>query len=210
MEQIIRLIIVAGDPLARSALAMVFDGIPNCQVIGLANPSAFEDAIEDIEEDSAVDLLVWDWGWEAGTMATVDLTSLEIPTLALLADADQVEEAWSAGSRALVKRDAAGEIFGAAAQAALRGLVVIDPDLATTFLPSQPPVDDAWAEDLTPRELEVLQLLAEGLTNKGIAERLGISQHTVKFHVNAILSKLNAQSRTEAVVRATRSGLLAL
>jgi DNA-binding NarL/FixJ family response regulator len=58
--------------------------------------------------------------------------------------------------------------------------------------------------------LEVLQLLAEGLPNKAIARQLNISDHTVKFHVNAIMSKLNAQSRTEAVVQATRLGLILL
>jgi len=58
--------------------------------------------------------------------------------------------------------------------------------------------------------MEVLAQLAEGLTNKAIARRLSISEHTVKFHVNAILTKLDAQSRTDAVVRATRLGLLAL
>jgi DNA-binding NarL/FixJ family response regulator len=86
----------------------------------------------------------------------------------------------------------------------------MDPDLAFPFLPAPLEDDDELTEELTPRETEVLQLLAEGLTNKAIADRLGISRHTVKFHVNAILTKLNAQSRTEAVVRATRSGLLAL
>ena len=64
--------------------------------------------------------------------------------------------------------------------------------------------------DLTPRELEVLALVADGLPNKAIAGRLGISDHTVKFHVNAILSKLGAQSRTEAVTRAMRMGLITL
>ena len=59
-------------------------------------------------------------------------------------------------------------------------------------------------EDLTPREDEVLQLLAQGMTNKAIAHQLGITDHTVKFHVNAIMTKLNAQSRTDAVIRATR------
>jgi DNA-binding NarL/FixJ family response regulator len=69
---------------------------------------------------------------------------------------------------------------------------------------------EAPAEALTPRELEVLQLLAEGLPNKTIARQLSISEHTVKFHLNAIMSKLGAQSRTEAVVRATRLGLIIL
>ena len=66
------------------------------------------------------------------------------------------------------------------------------------------------AEALTPRETEVLHLLAEGLANKAIARRLDISEHTVKFHVNAILGKLDAQSRTGAVVRAMRLGWLPL
>ena len=70
--------------------------------------------------------------------------------------------------------------------------------------------EEPLAEPLTAREKEVLQHMAEGLANKQIALALGISEHTVKFHINAILGKLNAQSRTEAVVRATRAGLILL
>jgi DNA-binding NarL/FixJ family response regulator len=58
--------------------------------------------------------------------------------------------------------------------------------------------------------MDVLHLLAEGQPNKTIASRLDVSEHTVKFHVNAILNKLGAQSRTDAVVRATRMGLIRL
>jgi DNA-binding NarL/FixJ family response regulator len=74
--------------------------------------------------------------------------------------------------------------------------------------PARP--DGVPLEELTAREMEVLQLLAEGLPNKSIAQRLDISEHTVKFHVNSILRKLEAQSRTEAVVQATRLGLILL
>ena len=70
------------------------------------------------------------------------------------------------------------------------------------------PAAPATSEHLTPREQEVLQLLAQGLSNKLIAARLGISDHTVKFHVNAILGKLGAQSRTEAIAQAARMGLV--
>jgi DNA-binding CsgD family transcriptional regulator len=63
---------------------------------------------------------------------------------------------------------------------------------------------------LTPREVDVAKLLAEGLSNKLIANRLGISEHTAKFHVNAILGKLGAQTRAEAVAVGVRSGLLLL
>jgi DNA-binding NarL/FixJ family response regulator len=65
-------------------------------------------------------------------------------------------------------------------------------------------------EPLTPRELEVLELLAEGLANKGIASRLGISDQTVKFHVASLYGKLGAVNRTDAVRRAVRRGLIAL
>ena len=66
------------------------------------------------------------------------------------------------------------------------------------------------AEALTPREVQVLELLAEGLPNKAIAARLGISDQTVKFHVSAICGKLGAANRTDAVRRAVRRGLITL
>ena len=71
-------------------------------------------------------------------------------------------------------------------------------------------IDDVFEEALTHRELEVLELLAEGLPNKGIAERLGISDQTVKFHIASIMGKLGASNRVETVRRAVRRGLLSL
>ena len=92
-------------------------------------------------------------------------------------------------------------------QAALHGLLVFDDALLPAPAPS---ADVELVEPLSGRELDVLRHLAEGLSNKEIARALDISEHTVKFHVNAILGKLSAQSRTEAVVRATRAGLILL
>lgn len=69
---------------------------------------------------------------------------------------------------------------------------------------------DAAVEPLTPRELEVLDLMAEGLPNKAIARRLSISDQTVKFHVSAVCGKLGASNRTDAVRRALRRGLITL
>jgi DNA-binding NarL/FixJ family response regulator len=74
-----------------------------------------------------------------------------------------------------------------------------------------PEGDDDWIEQpLTPREIEVLQLLAEGLSNKSIADRLGISDQTVKFHVASVTSKLGASNRTDAVRLALRRGLISV
>jgi DNA-binding NarL/FixJ family response regulator len=72
------------------------------------------------------------------------------------------------------------------------------------------PTDEPFEEALTPREVEVLELLAEGLSNKAIAARLGISDQTVKFHVASICGKLDAANRTDAVRRALRRGLVSL
>ena len=71
-------------------------------------------------------------------------------------------------------------------------------------------VFDHTQEALTPRELQVLRLLAEGVGNREIAERLAVSEHTVKFHLSAIFGKLGASTRTDAVRRALRSGLIDL
>jgi len=70
--------------------------------------------------------------------------------------------------------------------------------------------EDGFDEPLTPREVQVLELLAEGLPNKAIAARLRISDQTVKFHVSSIAGKLSAKNRTDAVRRAVRRGLIAL
>jgi DNA-binding NarL/FixJ family response regulator len=81
---------------------------------------------------------------------------------------------------------------------------------ALVVAPAGPDVDAEAQEPLTPRELEVLELLAHGLSNKGIAARLGISDQTVKFHLASLSSKLGAANRTDAVRRAVRRGLIAL
>ncbi len=109
--------------------------------------------------------------------------------------------------------------MAAALLAVAEGLAVLDADFQQALAgpnPSSSPApqyggdEPPPVEELTPRELEVLRLVAEGLPNKTIAQRLDISEHTVKFHVNALLGKLGVGSRTEAVVRATRLGLIFL
>jgi DNA-binding NarL/FixJ family response regulator len=118
---------------------------------------------------------------------------------------------------AYLPRDAGGEQLVAAIRAAGSGLVTLDPVLAAHLLgrpetgaAGAAPAPDGGEGELTLREREVLGLVAEGLANKAIARRLGISEHTVKFHVAAILSKLGAGSRTEAVRLGAQRGLVAL
>ena len=117
---------------------------------------------------------------------------------------------------AYLRKEADGDEIAGAVRAVAAGLVVLDRLLAPAFCPPLPfaPMlaEESLLPDetLTPREREVIQLMAQGLPNKNIAARLSISLHTVKFHVASILAKLNANSRTEAVTQGARRGLVTL
>ena len=157
------------------------------------------------------DVIFWDLGWEP-TQSLEYLSALpegSPPVVVLLSSESQAADANSAGARGLLLRNANSNAMFAALLAVTQGLWVSDPSLNLRSSHIEGSSTGAVPE-LTPRELEVLKLLAEGLPNKSIADRLGISEHTVKFHVNSILGKLGAQSRTEAVTRATRLGLILL
>ena len=206
----LRVLVVADDPLARAGLAAMLAAQPGCDVVGQVSSEA------DLAAEVAVyrpDALLWDLGWDPA------LPSSQPGKPGGTGRARRGPAARrGAGSRGLDRRRAgpaaarraAAEALVAALHAAAEGLAVLDPALAGAVLPAREAPSDLLVEELTPRELEVLQLLAEGLSNRGIGQRLGISEHTVKFHVNAIMGKLGAQSRTEAVVRATRLGLIIL
>jgi DNA-binding NarL/FixJ family response regulator len=117
------------------------------------------------------------------------------------------------GVRAVLGREAAQHEILAAAEAVSAGLTALAPEQMDLLLPSSADNDEAepWLhEALTTRESEVLTMLAEGASNKEIAGRLNISEHTVKFHVSSILAKLGATTRTEAVSRGVRQGLIVI
>lgn len=112
---------------------------------------------------------------------------------------------------ALTENAGPGQI-DAALRAAAAGLTVRDPALAFTGFArlDEPQLDDPGAPLLTRRELDVLGALGDGLSNKAVARRLGISQHTVKFHLESLFRKLGVTSRTEAVRKGLRQRLIEL
>jgi two-component system, NarL family, response regulator YdfI len=117
------------------------------------------------------------------------------------------------GIRAVLDRDAAQHEILAAVEAASAGLTALAPEQMDLLLPSTADNDESepWLhEALTARESQVLTMLAEGAANKEIAARLNISEHTAKFHVSSILAKLGATTRTEAVSRGVRQGLIVI
>ena len=179
----LRVLIVAGDALARAGLAAQLSqqsGVIIVGQIGL-NP----DLAPEIEAYRP-SVLTWDLGWEpvAALEHLAGLSNDAPPVLALLSDGAKTAVAWSAGARGLLLRDAGPERIVSALAALQQGLTVLDPALPPGFsggggLP-------AASVSLTPRELETLRLMADGLTNKAMADRMGISENTVKFHVNGV------------------------
>jgi two-component system nitrate/nitrite response regulator NarL len=206
-----RVLIVGEDPLARGGLAVLLAGAAGVLVVGQAAPGAqTAAAVTGLQPDA----VLWDLGVSPrevpdGIGSFGGIGSLPV-VVVLVADEEVAVEALAAGARGVLPREAGPGRIAAALRAAARGLVVLDDEFAAALLRPRAPSVSALVEPLTSRELEVLQLLSEGLSNKEIGSRLGISESTAKFHVNAIAGKLGANGRTDAVVRAARLGLLVL
>jgi two-component system, NarL family, nitrate/nitrite response regulator NarL len=197
----LRILVVGEDPLARAGLAAMVSRRAGLALVGQASPASLG------TEGLDADVLLWDLG-TAGPEAWRPPETAAVPVVLLSDDPQQAAEAIAAGARGVLPRDVEPARLVAALRAVAAGLLVLDDGLAGSLARPRPRA--GLAEPLTPRELEVLGLLAEGLSNKRIAARLGISEHTAKFHVNAILGKLGAQSRAEAIVQGARLGLVAL
>jgi NarL family two-component system response regulator YdfI len=162
------------------------------------------------------DILLLEAHGEQFEAAIDSLTSSQIATeSAIVLLSDRVEQramtdALRAGVRAVLPSDISPQQLAASLEAAAAGLVVMLPAEIESIFPARGRGPNLLAEPLTPRENEVLQMLAAGLGNKEIATKCGISEHTVKFHVASILGKLGAASRTEAVTLGIRHGIVLL
>jgi DNA-binding NarL/FixJ family response regulator len=194
--------IVSPDPWACARLREVLSGDGEIAVAGATDdPMApLLDHVQVIVADAPSPAALGRW---CARQAHCVVLCAETECIALL----------EAGAAAVLPRTAARAEILAAVKAVARGLAVVPRTLMSALLD-----DDALAElsvardaaPLTPRELEVLAAMADGASNKTIARRLGISFHTAKFHVAAILAKLDADTRTEAVTKAAQRGLVML
>jgi DNA-binding NarL/FixJ family response regulator len=192
MKEARRVLLLGADDLVLGGLARLLDDAEGWLVASSLD-STPDAVIVDAEEDRSPE--------------TLRSLANRYPVLALASIPARAREALASGARGVVSRRTTGDRLTRALDAILEGLIVIDEDLAEDAL--RPPARPLGShETLTPRELEVVELLASGLSNKEIADRLGVSFHTVKFHVNAILGKLGAASRAEAVALAAKAGLL--
>jgi DNA-binding NarL/FixJ family response regulator len=203
-----RVLILADDPLARAGLAALLSSQSSLTVAAQSSSDVDAAALLDAFQP---DVVLWDLGWSPDSqIATLSqfVEGHSVPVVALLTVDSLADVARAAGARGLLPRTSNASQMAAALHAVVQGLLVFDETLLAA--PSPTPTALDLLEPLSARELEVLRHLAEGLSNKEIARVIGVSEHTAKFHVNAILGKLGAQSRTEAVVKATRAGLILL
>lgn len=153
-----------------------------------------------------VDVVVHDVPAGLSAEEALSRTPADVPVLALVDTPERARELVRAGAQGVMQRDVSAERLAAASVAVASGLAAFDPEsLRALLAPS-----GAEPSVLSAREHEVLELVADGLSNKLIAERLGVTDHTVKFHVRSLLDKLGADTRADAVARAARRGLLSL
>jgi DNA-binding NarL/FixJ family response regulator len=213
-ERAVKVAVVSDDPLLRAALTSLLAQVGEARVVA--------------ERDAEV--VLWDPGPD-GDRALARMHELralrerDVLAVAVIGSPAHLAPALAAGARGVVLRGDVGIDLGAALTAVKHGLTVIDAALAPSLTAAGPggvaskagasssvvaPSKARGAGELTERERQVVTLLAEGLSNKLIADRLGISDHTAKFHVNGVMAKLGAGTRTEAVVEAVRRGLVTL
>jgi DNA-binding NarL/FixJ family response regulator len=205
----LRVLVVSPNAFARAGLASMLAGMPGTTVVascGVAEAGSLagqvlpDVALVDAGEGEPEDL---------DRIARLSTVLPDLPIIALADDLAGLPQALSFGASSLLPAGVDSETLVAAMVGAARSLVSFPRRELASVMPADEPLDPtvkAPVESLTARELEVLQWMARGLTNRQIARRLQISEHTVKFHAAAILGKIGARSRAEAVARAIGLG----
>jgi len=220
----IRVGVVARSAIVRAGLTALLSAQSGFTVVGAAEPDTLLQEIdrwqaevivleiEGSDEDMAILLPWFELKLEPGFEPTL---SPQIIVLLDEAEPETVRDLLRLDVRGILPQAIGSGEITAAIEAVAMGLIVLHPDFsdelqpALTDLPAPLPARLTTAP-LTPREMEVLQMIAEGMSNKTIARRLHLSEHTIKFHISSIFSKLQVSSRTEAVIAGTRLGLILL
>ena len=215
MTGTIRVLLADDQRVVRDGLSLLLGLLPGVQVLDAATDGA--QAVE-LAERLRPDVVLMDLrmprcdGVAATKLLSQRCPQIKVIVLTTYADDRSVLDALRAGARGYLTKDAGAAQINETLQRVTSGQAVIDPAVAlhviNAIAPSEPvagppPLPDA----LTPREIEVLTLIADGLSNTEIARQLVISEATVKSHVNRLLSKTGVRDRAQAVGYAYRHGL---
>jgi len=209
----IRVLLVDDHAMVRAGLQQLLEGDPEIQVVGSASEGAEAVALAQAEQPDVV-LMDLQMPGTDGVSATRQIHELlpdtQVVILTSFSDRDRIVGALDAGAVGYLLKDAEPEEILAGIRAVARGESPLHPRAARELLvaradPNQ--VRDAGTADLTPRESEVLALVRQGLANKQIARRLGISERTVKAHLTSCFQRIGVADRTQAALWAERNGI---
>ncbi len=208
----VRVVVADDHPIVRDGLRALLASLPDMEMVGEATTGreAVRSAVADRPDVIVMDLRMPDLD---GTTATAEICrvapDVAVLVLTMLDDDDSVFAAMRAGARGYLVKGASQQEIVRAITAAAAGEAIFGPGVARRvlrFFASPPAAEPAFPE-LSPREREVLDLIASGLTNSAIAGRLGLSAKTVGNHTSAIFAKLQVAGRAEAIIRAREAGL---
>lgn len=206
----IRLILASPFPAMRAGLR-AFLNRPEFQIV---DELADNEALQDLADTLTPQVIVYDLTLDPdGNFETLHQLRRTLPMVRVLGLSDtptdaRMMRAMQAGLRGCLPKTATAEELGAAVRQVADGELVLPPTATNALL--QQLGSQTAAESLTQREMQVLRSVAAGQTNKAIALKLGISEHTVKFHLGSAMSKLGAASRAEAVATAIQKGMISL
>lgn len=213
MAEIIRVIVVAASPVIRMGLAAMLDD--NRKLTLVKSVSDIDSGREEIVQLQP-DVILLDYD-ENNYESILDFSQFISATIILTDELEDINlgAVLAAGIKGILPQTSASSEIIAAIEAVASGLVALHPEVIDnlqlqkeTNLYEQ--VDINRIQTLTPREIQVLQMLISGLSNKVVAQQLYISEHTVKFHISSIFQKLDVSTRTEAVAVGVRLGLIML
>jgi DNA-binding NarL/FixJ family response regulator len=213
MSEQIRILLADDHPVVRDGLVAILSTQPDFEVVGEAGNG--RSAIQLVQELNP-DLILLDMEMpEMDGVETLQILRADNPDVRVIVftafDTDErILTAVQAGAQGYLLKGVPRQDLFNAIRVVHNGGSLLQPIIASKLLRQVSQEPDPPIESLTPRELEVLELLAQGLQNKEIAAELVISERTVKFHVSAILNKLDAGNRTEAVAVAAQRGLVKL
>ncbi len=200
----LRVGIIATIPLIERGLMAMMAGDPSLDVgVFPAGPG--------LDGQFSIDIALAFLADDDELHATLESLDSSLPVLCLIEDETIALPDLSNRPLGLLSADADAQSVTASIRALHQGLLVLDPVFARRLRVTQNEsarIGETPRDTVSPREIQVLERIADGLPNKAIAAELGISEHTVKFHVGSLLEKLGADSRAEAVMIATRRGIL--
>jgi DNA-binding NarL/FixJ family response regulator len=193
---VISVLIAASSPVGRAGLKSLVEQMPGCTIAGSVSPGELVEHAVELHPDT----ILWQIAPDEDAAA---LRALQHQNTILLTSNSSLDLI-RAGAHGVLPLAASADQIEKAIEAAAAGLGIFVPHHLDTAAANR------MSSALTGRETEVLRMIAEGLANKEIAWRLGISEHTVKFHVSALLGKLGAGSRAEAIGAGIRQGVIML